>query len=171
MTLIDQHGPAIAVLGEAIVDFVPHGAARVGRREMPMRAVPGGSPLNTAVAASRLGQSVAALTQFSTDVFGELLVQHLHDNGVSTRWASRSDDPCALAFVIETPGGAQFTFGMPTSTVWILPSLPERTSSQALRNRASERCCDPVCTTRSCFRAASTIFRPSLIVSERGFSQ
>ena len=110
MTPIDQRSPTIAVLGEAIVDFVPHGAAREGRREMPLRAVPGGSPLNTAVAASRLGQGVAALTQFSTDVFGELLVQHLHDNGVSTQWASRSDDPCALAFVIETPGGAQFTF-------------------------------------------------------------
>lgn len=106
----DSHSPSIAVLGEAIVDFVPNGAARPGRREMPMRAVPGGSPLNTAVAAARLGQSVAALTQFSTDAFGELLVQHLHDNGVSTQWALRSDDPCALAFVVETPEGAQFTF-------------------------------------------------------------
>ena len=106
----DLDAPTIAVFGEAIVDFVPAGRPREGRREMAFRAVPGGSPLNTAVAAARLGQPVAALTQFSTDMFGQLLVDHLHDNGVSTAWAGRSDAPCALAFVVETPAGAHFTF-------------------------------------------------------------
>ena len=43
--------------------------------------------------------------------------------------------------------------------------------AQARRKRSSERCWLPVCTTRSYFRAALTITRPSATVMVSGFSQ
>ncbi len=98
---LDQ--PSIAVLGEAILDFNSTGP-------LAFQGHPGGSPLNTAVAASRLGQRVTALGQFSTDQFGKAITQWLAENKVSTGWASFSDDPCALAFVTTSPSGAEFSF-------------------------------------------------------------
>ncbi len=95
--------PTVAVMGEAILDFTSTGP-------LAFQGHPGGSPLNTGVAAARLGQAVAALGQFSTDQFGRAITDWLDENGVSTAWASFSDDPCALAFVTTSSSGAEFSF-------------------------------------------------------------
>ncbi len=97
--------PTIAVLGEAILDFTSTADA-----PLELHGHPGGSPLNTGVAAARQGQSVAALTQFSNDQFGTAIVSWLHANGVSTQWAQFSDAPCAMAIVTSSPQGAVFSF-------------------------------------------------------------
>ena len=97
--------PTIAVLGEAILDFTSTIDA-----PLELHGHPGGSPLNTGVAAARQGQSVASLTQFSTDQFGAAIVDWLHDNGVSTAWAQFSTAPCAMAIVTASPQGAVFSF-------------------------------------------------------------
>jgi fructokinase len=97
--------PTIAVLGEAVLDFTSTADA-----PLELHGHPGGSPLNTGVAAARMGQRVAALGQFSTDQFGAAIVKWLHENGVSTRWATFSDAPCAMAIVTATPSGAHFSF-------------------------------------------------------------
>jgi fructokinase len=117
--------PTIAVLGEAILDFTSTADA-----PLELHGHPGGSPLNTGVAAARQGQSVTALTQFSTDQFGSAIVGWLHDNGVTTEWAQFSDAPCAMAIVTASPEGAVFSFRGAGSadTLWDpqpRPSLPD----------------------------------------------
>lgn len=116
-------GPTVAVLGEAILDFTSTGP-------LAFQGHPGGSPLNTAVAAARLGQQVTALGQFSTDQFGRAITDWLASNGVTTSWASFSDDPCALAFVTASEAGAEFSFRGNSSadTLWNpqpRPDLPD----------------------------------------------
>ena len=92
--------PTVAVLGEAVFDFahIPSGA-------YDFSGHPGGSPLNVAVAAARQGQPTTALTQFSNDMFGTALLEHLTANGVDTSLSSRSNDPTALAFVSQDEAG------------------------------------------------------------------
>jgi fructokinase len=97
--------PTIAVLGEVVLDFTS-----TAESPLELHGHPGGSPLNTGVAAARMGQQVAALCQFSTDQFGTAIVQWLHDNNVSTQWAAFSDAPCAMAVVTTSPTGAMFSF-------------------------------------------------------------
>ncbi|HET6438397.1 MAG TPA: carbohydrate kinase [Anaeromyxobacter sp.] len=93
----------IALLGEALIDFVSTGP-------MGFQGYPGGSPLNTAVACARLGQPTGFLTQLSTDLFGERLLGHLRENGVDTRFVLRSDAPSTLAFVEHLPGSNRYAF-------------------------------------------------------------
>ena len=61
-------GRVIVSCGEAVVDLVPE-------------VVPGGGPLNVAVAASRLGAPAAFVGRISTDAYGDLIVNHLRANG------------------------------------------------------------------------------------------
>ncbi|MBB5137336.1 fructokinase [Thermocatellispora tengchongensis] len=64
------------VIGESIVDLIGSpGAWRFS-------AVPGGSPLNVAVALATLGQPVRFASEIGGDFFGELLRDHLGRHGV-----------------------------------------------------------------------------------------
>lgn len=93
----------IVCFGEALVDFKAQG-------ELLFQGFVGGSPLNVAVAASRLGTPVALASQVSTDLFGEAIMAHLQANGVDTSLIHRSDEPSTLAFVAESGGDVDFTF-------------------------------------------------------------
>lgn len=91
-------------LGEALVDLI--GDARTG-----YRGLPGGSPLNAAVAAARLGTPTAMLTRFSHDAFGALLREHLGASGVDLRWAEAGPEPTSLAVVtLDDQGRASYGF-------------------------------------------------------------
>ena len=76
--------------GEALVDLVPD-------------PVPGGGPMNVAIAASRLGVPSAFLGRVSTDAHGERIWAHLVANGVDLRLTERGDEPTARAIVEHTP--------------------------------------------------------------------
>ncbi len=93
----------IALLGEALVDFTSTGP-------LAFQGHPGGSPYNTAIACARLGQPTGFLTQISTDLFGEALVEHLRANGVDLRFVMRSPAPSTLAFVEHAPGTNRYAF-------------------------------------------------------------
>jgi len=93
----------IALLGEALVDFTSTGP-------LAFQGHPGGSPFNTAVACARLGQPTGFLTQISTDLFGDALVEHLRANGVDLRYVTRSDAHSTLAFVEHAPGTNRYAF-------------------------------------------------------------
>lgn len=92
----------IALAGEALIDFAGSGLAFQGHC--------GGSPLNAAVACARLGAPTGYLTQVSTDLFGEQLLQHLHTNGIDTRFVTRSDAPSTVAFVERGPHTNRYAF-------------------------------------------------------------
>jgi fructokinase len=93
----------IVCIGEALIDFKDAG-------KLSFQGFVGGSPLNVAVAAARLGGSVAFASQVSTDLFGEAIVAFMGNNAIDTRFVERSDDPTTLAFVSEQDGDAHFTF-------------------------------------------------------------
>ncbi|MEL7210093.1 MAG: PfkB family carbohydrate kinase [Actinomycetota bacterium] len=77
--------------GEALVDLVP-------------QPVPGGGPMNVAVAAARLGAKAAFVGRVSEDPHGDLIWRHLVDNDVELCAAQRGPEPTARAIVDETDG-------------------------------------------------------------------
>ncbi len=87
--------PVIVSAGEALVDLVPE-------------PVPGGGPMNVAVAAARLGVSTAFLGRVSTDRHGEMIWRHLEESGVDLRVAERGGEPTCQAAVDGDP--PVFTF-------------------------------------------------------------
>ena len=93
----------IVCIGEALIDFKDSG-------ELAFQGYVGGSPLNVAVAASRLGGAVGFASQVSTDMFGDAIVAHMQANGVDTSFVERSDAATTLAFVSEMGGDAHFSF-------------------------------------------------------------
>ncbi|HSL95525.1 MAG TPA: carbohydrate kinase [Thermoleophilia bacterium] len=100
--------PRIVCLGESIVDLIgePDADGRVA-----YRAHPGGSPLNAAVAAARLGAPTAMLTRFSDDAFGAQLREHLSAAGVDLRLAEAGPQPTSMAVVtIDAEGRATYGF-------------------------------------------------------------
>ncbi len=80
----------IVSCGEALVDLVPE-------------AVPGGGPMNVAVAATRLGAPSAFVGRVSTDEHGQLIWRHLEANGVDLGACERGDEPTARAVVRHVP--------------------------------------------------------------------
>lgn len=96
--------PEIVSLGEALVDLI-------GDPQRGYRAIPGGSPLNAAVAAARLGGRCALLTRLSRDPFGDLLRAHLESAGVDLSFAQIGDEPTGLALVtLDAAGAARYAF-------------------------------------------------------------
>lgn len=93
----------IVTSGEALIDFKDRG-------DLAFQGFVGGSPLNVAVAAARLGAAVGFAAQVSSDMFGERIVEHIRANGVSEELLLRSDAPSTLAFVSERGGDAHFSF-------------------------------------------------------------
>jgi fructokinase len=83
----------ILCCGEALIDFVPLEDAR------GYQPCPGGSIYNIAVGLGRLEASVGFLGRISTDFFGDLLVNYMAENGVSSEFTLRADGPTTLAFV------------------------------------------------------------------------
>jgi fructokinase len=80
----------IVSCGDAIVDMMPG-------------PVPGGSNMNVAIAAARLGAPTAFLGRVSLDPYGELLMRHMEDSGVDTQLVERGSEPTARAIVSLDP--------------------------------------------------------------------
>jgi len=92
------------VVGESIVDLI--GSPGTWR----FSAVPGGSPLNVAVALAALGRPVGFAGEIGEDLFGELLRDHLRRYGVGHRELARGA-ATGLAFArIGEDGSACYDF-------------------------------------------------------------
>ncbi len=103
--------PRVVCCGEALVDLLP--ADDLGRA---WRAAAGGSPLNAAVAAARLGAPTTFLGVLSEDRFGTLLRAHLDESHVSTRTCPVVPEPTTLAVVAQGPGEPTFGFHVAGTT-------------------------------------------------------
>ena len=92
----------IIACGEALIDMVSEKDPAGREIFIPC---PGGSPYNTAIAIGRIlgeknGKAQAAfLSRLSRDFFGEILIQRLQQNKVSTELSARSNQNTTLAFV------------------------------------------------------------------------
>lgn len=93
----------IVTMGDALIDFKATGP-------LAFQGYVGGSPLNVAVAAARLGAAAGLATQLSTDQFGDAIRRHLRENGVDQSLLLASEAPSSLAFVGEVEGEAVFDF-------------------------------------------------------------
>lgn len=82
----------IVVGGDAIVDLIDRG-------DRQFEACPGGSTLNCALAAGQLGSEVLYVSTLSTDAYGDLLLNRLHECGVMHRADARSHANSSLAIV------------------------------------------------------------------------
>lgn len=80
----------IVSCGEALVDLVPD-------------PVPGGGPMNVAIAAARLGAPSAFVGRVSTDRYGQMIWDHLQANDVDLRACERGSEPTARAIVEHRP--------------------------------------------------------------------
>jgi len=65
--------------------------------------VPGGGPLNVAIACARLGVPTAFVGRVSTDAHGEAIWAFLRSNQVDVRASQRGPEPTARAVVEHTP--------------------------------------------------------------------
>lgn len=114
--------PLVAVAGETLVDVFTGG----GR----LRAQPGGSPANTAVALARLGVPVTLVARFADDDYGRLLHHHLSSNGVDLSLAVDAVGRSSIARVTQAPdGSATYDFDIDGTVDWAwtadgLPTLP-----------------------------------------------
>ena len=66
-------------------------------------AVPGGGPMNVAIAAARLGAPAAFVGRVSSDHYGDLIWRHLEANDVDLRACERGPEPTARAIVEQVP--------------------------------------------------------------------
>jgi fructokinase len=118
----------ITVLGEAVVRLAQTSD------ETTVRALPGGSGLNIAIAAVRLGYPAALMARLSGDAFGQLLRRHAARNGVNLSAAPEADEPTTIAVLPDRadPGDrARLYLGGAASAPWSaadLAGIPPATS-------------------------------------------
>ncbi len=105
----NDSGASVMVCGEAVMDLVP-GPDSQGRNGATYRALPGGSPANTAVALARLGVPTYFCGRLSSDALGDRLYSHLEANGVRMRFVLRRPEPSTLAMVdLQRDGSANYS--------------------------------------------------------------
>lgn len=102
----------IVCFGEALIDFL---AAPEGGQGRVFRQFAGGAPANAAVAIARLGGACEFVGMLGRDMFGDFLLDSLHESGVGTRFVRRTDRAnTALAFVsLDARGERSFSFYRP----------------------------------------------------------
>lgn len=138
----------IAVCGECLIDFIPQSFSQVNKfSNKPSSpkasysqktilpnygAFIGGSPLNTAVAISRLKTPVTMISRLSKDAFGKAIIKHLKLNQVNTKILSQGNEPTTISFVIpQKKRGEDYIFYAQKSAdrffqIKDLPQLPNR---------------------------------------------
>ena len=100
----EEETAVITVVGEALVDLVRRPGGEVV-------AHPGGSPANVAVGLARLGASVALVTSYGKDEYGDLLAEHLTGNGVTVLGEVGSPQPTSVAeATLDAAGVATYDF-------------------------------------------------------------
>jgi fructokinase len=102
----------IVVCGETLIDLV-HVDGEL------WRALPGGSPANTAVALARLGTPAAMLARISGDAFGTRLRSRLVNDGVDVRLVVEAAEASSMAVVdLDDSGGARYSFYLQGTADW-----------------------------------------------------
>jgi len=91
------------VVGEVLIDLIPDGVER--------KAVVGGGPANTAKALAKLGINTQFIDGISTDMYGQMALKQLHQDGVLLDYVKFSDKPTCLAIVsLNNQGSATYEF-------------------------------------------------------------
>ncbi|MDQ0028757.1 carbohydrate kinase family protein [Arthrobacter bambusae] len=100
-------GALVTVIGESLVDIIDDPL----RGSAAPQAHPGGSPLNVAVGCARLDLRTTLVTHFAEDSRGEVIAEHLENNGVGAIVGGSLPTSTALAS-LDATGAAQYTFSI-----------------------------------------------------------
>ncbi len=114
--------------GEAVLDLINDGSPA------GYRARPGGSPVNVAVGAARLGVSTSLVARFGTGAFGQLLRSHVTAAGVNLSLSIVAEQPATLAVVgLDASGTATYDFYVDGTAEcgWQRSDLPNPLPDQA----------------------------------------
>lgn len=134
----------VVVCGEALIDLMPverSVAATIptgipGSNEPSYWVgLPGGSPMNTAIALARQGQQVAFLGRLGNDRFADELLTHLDRSRVGTELVVRADSPTSIAVVSPNPvGPTHYSFHLngTANFGWQRQDLPQLSESDWL---------------------------------------
>jgi fructokinase len=95
--------PDLLVFGEALIDLKAKSA-------LEFEGFVGGSPLNVALAAARLGLQSSFATRVSTDFFGTEIMKVITENNIQTDFLERGIEPSTLAFVQIENGHPNYSF-------------------------------------------------------------
>src|SRR5262245_29688075 len=93
--------------GDALIDFLP---VRVADGREAYTPSVGGSCLNVAVTMARLDAPAGLVGGISTDLFGNMIVDHATRSNVDLRYATRSPGQTTLAFVRFVEGEPHYAF-------------------------------------------------------------
>jgi fructokinase len=115
--------------GESLVDLISKPVGPDGRRELVAKA--GGSPMNCAIALSRLGVDSGFLCPISRDSFGDMLLGPLSASGVTVLLKDRVREPTTLAVVTDDgKGNPRYAFYREADRAFtrdgLIAALPER---------------------------------------------
>ncbi|ASO23165.1 ribokinase [Actinoalloteichus hoggarensis] len=116
----------VVVVGSANADLVVTVARRPSAGETVLgddvTTIPGGKGANQAVAAGRLGASVALLGAVGADQYGELLRESLRSANVDTGLLRTARRPTGNAFITLTPDGENTIVVSPGANASVLPA-------------------------------------------------
>ena len=105
--------PLTTVIGEALIDLVPHGGPHT------FQARPGGSPFNVAVGLARLGEPTALMARLADNAFGRILRRHAEAEGIGLADAPRALEPTTLAVVsVDADAQAGYDFYQQGTADW-----------------------------------------------------
>ena len=107
MTHPGQGGTGVVALGEPMIEF---NQARADTPEAYVRGF-GGDTSNMAIAAARLGASVAYVTRVGDDAFGRMLLELWSKENIDVRGvATDSSAPTGVYFVTHGANGHEFSY-------------------------------------------------------------
>ena len=112
----------LVVCGEAVLDLISDGSPG------GFSARPGGSAVNVAVGAARLGLHTSLLARLGSGRFGRMLRSHLETAGVDLSLSVEADEPAMLAVVgLDQSGIASYDFYVDGTAerAWRQDDVPE----------------------------------------------
>ena len=110
----------IYILGETTYDII-------FKNNKPIEAKVGGSQLNTAISLGRLQLPVSFISQFGSDVVGDICASFIKENGIDDSFIKRNrgTSRVALAFLNENNDATYNFFKAENSSSFIFPDVKE----------------------------------------------
>jgi len=117
----------IISIGEYLIDMLPDVSGKALKDVHGFIKMPGGAPVNVAVAIKRLGGNVDVMTQVGSDPFGLFLLEVLKKEQLDTTYVFKTDAyKTSLAFVsLDEKGERDFVFFRDPSADQMLTLKPE----------------------------------------------
>ncbi len=108
----------LTVIGEALVDVVH-------QHDGETHAYPGGSPMNVAVGARRLGHPTNFVGHYGDDTYGKSINEHLEASSVVLPFESTAERTSVAQATIGADGAAEYEFDIEWSLETIAEQLAE----------------------------------------------